>query len=258
MTRRRYFPTIPGPSSRYLILYRVLCSQILSLQQPPSPPLDPLPSSFSFAESWSCRDADLPRLPAARGPAPQQQKQAQQQPCTPPSAARRHSGGVPCPRSRPRCSSSSRRRWGRWPRGCRRPPRWRRRGSTRTRRGWGSGRRGPRARRRGRSSRRPRWGRSTRRTRGPPAPVARRTRVWRLPSWGSRPRSSIGSPRRASPSCSPFSLSNGLPDTRSHFGSICGIANGHSGTGTQFWDEKMEKELAEGHLSSTVFDRWIC
>jgi len=25
--------------------------------------------------------------------------------------------------------------------------------------------------------------------------------------------------------------------------------------GTQFWDEKMEKELAEGHLSSTVFDR---
>ena len=70
MTRRRYFPTIPGPSSRYLILYRVLCSQILSLQQPPSPPLDPLPSSFSFAESWSCRDADLPRLPAARGPAP--------------------------------------------------------------------------------------------------------------------------------------------------------------------------------------------
>ena len=70
MTRRRYFPTIRGPSSRYLILYRVLCSQILSLQQPPSPPLDPLPSSFSFAESWSCRDADLPRLPAARGPAP--------------------------------------------------------------------------------------------------------------------------------------------------------------------------------------------
>lgn len=118
------------------------------------------------------------------------------------------------------------------------------------------------------------------------------------------------------------SLSNGLPDTRSHFGSICGIANGHSGTGisivnfnpwqsinrawhfvyypmqqcnfvsyasisfclyhlimpfiqtshiitlswthsiplqagTQFWDEKMEKELAEGHLSSTVFDRYI-
>jgi len=70
MTRRRYFPTIPGPSSRNLILYCVLCSQILSLQQPPSPPLDPLPSSFSFAESWSCRDADLPRLPAARGPAP--------------------------------------------------------------------------------------------------------------------------------------------------------------------------------------------
>ncbi|KAG2648772.1 uncharacterized protein LOC120654764 [Panicum virgatum] len=26
--------------------------------------------------------------------------------------------------------------------------------------------------------------------------------------------------------------------------------------GTQFWDEKMEKELAEGHLSSTVFDRY--
>ncbi|KAF0919419.1 hypothetical protein E2562_029452 [Oryza meyeriana var. granulata] len=25
--------------------------------------------------------------------------------------------------------------------------------------------------------------------------------------------------------------------------------------GTQFWDEKMEKELAEGHLSSTAFDR---
>ena len=27
--------------------------------------------------------------------------------------------------------------------------------------------------------------------------------------------------------------------------------------GTQFWDEKMEKELAEGHLSSTAFDRYI-
>ncbi|CAL4889714.1 unnamed protein product [Urochloa decumbens] len=26
--------------------------------------------------------------------------------------------------------------------------------------------------------------------------------------------------------------------------------------GTQFWDEKMEKELAEGHLSSTAFDRY--
>ncbi|TKW37801.1 hypothetical protein SEVIR_1G072300v4 [Setaria viridis] len=26
--------------------------------------------------------------------------------------------------------------------------------------------------------------------------------------------------------------------------------------GTQFWDEKMEKELADGHLSSTAFDRY--
>ncbi|KAL6629105.1 hypothetical protein ACP70R_028870 [Stipagrostis hirtigluma subsp. patula] len=26
--------------------------------------------------------------------------------------------------------------------------------------------------------------------------------------------------------------------------------------GTQFWDEKMEKELSEGHLSSTAFDRY--
>ncbi|GJN19088.1 hypothetical protein PR202_gb06326 [Eleusine coracana subsp. coracana] len=31
---------------------------------------------------------------------------------------------------------------------------------------------------------------------------------------------------------------------------------GHLLTGTQFWDEKMEKELAEGHLSSTAFDRY--
>ncbi|PNT65980.1 hypothetical protein BRADI_3g05210v3 [Brachypodium distachyon] len=28
--------------------------------------------------------------------------------------------------------------------------------------------------------------------------------------------------------------------------------------GTQFWDEKMEKELGEGHLSSTAFDRSTC
>ncbi|GJM90309.1 hypothetical protein PR202_ga06576 [Eleusine coracana subsp. coracana] len=51
-------------------------------------------------------------------------------------------------------------------------------------------------------------------------------------------------------------LFNGLPNTRCHIGSICGITNGHSGPGTQFWDEKMEKELAEGHLSSTAFDRY--
>ena len=27
--------------------------------------------------------------------------------------------------------------------------------------------------------------------------------------------------------------------------------------GTQFWDAKMEKELGEGHLSSTAFDRYV-
>ena len=27
--------------------------------------------------------------------------------------------------------------------------------------------------------------------------------------------------------------------------------------GTQFWDEKVENELAEGRLSSTSFDRYI-
>jgi hypothetical protein len=171
----------------------------------PSIEISPTPAPFNSSPP-SCRLAScspLPTLPS-QNPKPSAAAAAAAdaeavQPCTPSSAAPRPFGGAPCPRSRPRCSSSSRRRWMWWPGGGRslRP-----RGSTPLPRGWGSGRRGPQGRRRARSSRRT-TGRSTRRTRRrPPAPVRRR-RGSRFPSLGSRPRSSKGSPARASPSCSP-------------------------------------------------------
>lgn len=31
----------------------------------------------------------------------------------------------------------------------------------------------------------------------------------------------------------------------------------HLQAGTQFWDEKMDKELAKGQLSGMTFDRWV-
>ncbi|KAK9123556.1 hypothetical protein Sjap_013158 [Stephania japonica] len=34
------------------------------------------------------------------------------------------------------------------------------------------------------------------------------------------------------------------------------VIQGQAEAGTQFWDEKLEKELAEGRLSSSAFDRY--
>jgi hypothetical protein len=113
----------------------------------PAPPHNPIPLSPLRSEN--------PKQPP---PSPSQR------PCTPCYVARRLSGARLYPLSRPHCSSSS---LGRWSRGRRRFRR-RRRGSTRCRRGRGSGRLGLPGRRH---------------------------------VWISRPR--LGVPETASPSCSP-------------------------------------------------------
>ncbi|KAJ0041943.1 hypothetical protein Pint_18129 [Pistacia integerrima] len=52
------------------------------------------------------------------------------------------------------------------------------------------------------------------------------------------------------------SISYGLPILWGDFRPNCCNANGYSRqAGTQFWDEKMNDELAEGQLSGTLFDR---
>ncbi|KAK0596567.1 hypothetical protein LWI29_016855 [Acer saccharum] len=51
-------------------------------------------------------------------------------------------------------------------------------------------------------------------------------------------------------------LPYGKPNSWRDFRPNCCYASGNSRAGTQFWDEKMSNELAEGRLRGTAFDRY--